>query len=149
MSCSHSQGLWVGENLGPTIRKSEFKDVKLFAGDDQRYTFPWWFNQMNRGFPNATDYIDGYAVHWYWDVFTTPSLLDLTYQQYPDKIILNTESCLGDKPFDVHGPILGSWERGESYINGIFQVRNRLVLSFSYYKKFSISGFATLGEWLD
>ncbi|XP_053694692.1 lysosomal acid glucosylceramidase-like [Sabethes cyaneus] len=116
-----SQGKWVGENLGPTLRSSAFRDVKLFAGDDQRYTFPWWFSQMNQGHPNATQYLDGLAVHWYWDGVTPPGLLDQAAHLYPDKLIFNTEASLGDKPFQTHGPILGSWDRAESYITYILQ----------------------------
>ncbi|XP_055586889.1 lysosomal acid glucosylceramidase [Uranotaenia lowii] len=116
-----NQGKWVGENLGPTLSNSAFKDVKLFAGDDQRYTFPWWFNEMDKGHPNATKYLDGLAVHWYWDGITPASLLDKTVEQYPGKLLFNTEASLGDKPFDTHGPILGSWDRAESYIKYILQ----------------------------
>ncbi|XP_062540118.1 lysosomal acid glucosylceramidase [Armigeres subalbatus] len=116
-----NQGKWVGENLGPALRNSEFKNVKLFAGDDQRYTFPWWFSQMDQGHPNATQYVDGLAVHWYWDGVTPPELLDQALNLYPDKLIFNTEASLGDKPFQTHGPILGSWARAESYITSIMQ----------------------------
>ncbi|KAL1395171.1 hypothetical protein pipiens_011440 [Culex pipiens pipiens] len=115
------QGKWVGENLGPALRNSAFKDVKLFAGDDQRYTFPWWFSQMDQGHPNATQYLDGLAVHWYWDGVTPAALLDQAAKQYPDKLLFNTEASLGDKPFQTHGPILGSWDRAESYITYILQ----------------------------
>lgn len=31
-------------NLGPTIRNSTFKDVKIITGDDQRLTLPYWAN---------------------------------------------------------------------------------------------------------
>ncbi|XP_065074238.1 lysosomal acid glucosylceramidase [Ochlerotatus camptorhynchus] len=115
------QGKWVGNNLGPALRNSEFKDVKLFAGDDQRYTFPWWFSQMDQGHPNATQYVDGLAVHWYWDGVTPPGLLDQAASLYPGKLIFNTEASLGDKPFQTHRPILGSWDRAESYITYIMQ----------------------------
>lgn len=103
------------------IQNSEFHDVKLFAGDDQRYTFPWWFDRMLRGSSKAMDYISGLAVHWYWDKFVPATLLDEAHEKYPDKIILNTESCDGDKPFQTHGPELGSWERAEKYSLAIIQ----------------------------
>lgn len=47
--------------------------------------------------------------------------LDYTANLYPDKIILNTESCIGDKPLQFHGPILGSWIRATIYIDALFQ----------------------------
>lgn len=40
------QGIWVAKYLGPKLKESNFRDVLLFAGDDQRYTFPWWFDEV-------------------------------------------------------------------------------------------------------
>lgn len=117
-----NQGRWIANNLGPTLKKSELiRDVKIFAGDDQRYTFPWWFDGMKRGASNALDFISGFAMHWYWDQFIPAEVLDQTHEQFPDKILLNTESCLGDKPLQTHGPILGSWDRAEEYAIRIIQ----------------------------
>lgn len=116
-----NQGKWIGENLGPALNNSGFHDVKLFSGDDQRYTFPWWFDRLKRYAPNAMDYVSGLAVHWYWDRMIPPILLDKAHDKYPDKIILNTESCVGDKPYEHHGPVLGSWERAEKYALSVIQ----------------------------
>uniref|UniRef100_A0A182IUS7 Glucosylceramidase n=1 Tax=Anopheles atroparvus TaxID=41427 RepID=A0A182IUS7_ANOAO len=115
------QGRWVGQYLGPTLRKSSVGAVKLFGCDDQRYTFPWWFKLMDQGDENATRYLDGLAVHWYWDGIAPPALLDQTAASYPGKWIFNTEASLGDKPLQQHRPILGSWERAESYILYVLQ----------------------------
>lgn len=103
--------------MGPLLRNSSFKNVKLMAGDDQRFVMPWWFkqvkqfvdylkmrievnrqksHQMQEAHPESVKYLDGFAVHWYWDVIALPSLLDKTHRLYPDKFILNTESCLGN-----------------------------------------------------
>ncbi|XP_017490656.1 PREDICTED: putative glucosylceramidase 3, partial [Rhagoletis zephyria] len=107
--------VWLNDFLGPTIRKSKFKDILIFGNDDQRYSFPAWFKDMNRTRLGVLDYLDGLAVHWYWDEMFAPTLIDLTAQLLPGKIVLNTESCIGDKPWQTHGPELGSWERGEMY----------------------------------
>lgn len=115
------QGKWLGENFGPTLNNSEFSHVKLFAGDDQRYTYPWWFDRMKTGAANALDFLSGLAVHWYWDRYVPAQVLDVTHSKYPDKILLNTESCVGDKPLETHGPVLGSWSRGEKYALAIIQ----------------------------
>ncbi|XP_053667414.1 lysosomal acid glucosylceramidase [Anopheles marshallii] len=115
------QGRWVGQHLGPALKNSPVSDVKLFGCDDQRYTFPWWFTLMDQGHPNATSYLDGLAVHWYWDGVAPAALLDQTAARYPDKWIFNTEASLGDKPLQQHRPILGSWERAESYILYVMQ----------------------------
>lgn len=50
---------------------------------------------MKAAHPKSLDYLDGFAVHWYWDKIVPPSLLDKTKEKYPDKLIINTESCLG------------------------------------------------------
>ncbi|XP_018793952.1 PREDICTED: glucosylceramidase-like [Bactrocera latifrons] len=76
-------------------------------------------NQMNRTRPGVLNYLDGLAVHWYWDEMFAPNLVDLTVAQLPGKIVLNTESSIGDKPWQTHGPELGSWERGEQYARDI------------------------------
>ncbi|KAG4067248.1 hypothetical protein HA402_000239 [Bradysia odoriphaga] len=110
-----TQGKWVGDHLGPLLRNSSFRNVKLLGGDDQRYVMPVWYEEMQGAHSEAIKYLDGFAVHWYWDNIAPPSLLDKTHKLFPDKFILNTESCLGDKPLTVHGPILGSWERAEQY----------------------------------
>lgn len=41
------QGIWLKENLGPIIRNSEFKDLKILGPDDQRYVLPLWFNLVS------------------------------------------------------------------------------------------------------
>lgn len=50
---------------------------------------------MQAAHPESVKYLDGFAVHWYWDDIAPPSLLDQTHEKFPDKFILNTESCLG------------------------------------------------------
>jgi len=115
------QGKFVGDHLGPTIRNSKFKDLKLFSNDDQRYTLAWWFKTMEKSHNQSLSYIDGLAVHWYWDRMIPPTLLDEHHRKYPDMLIFNTESSLGDKPWESSSPILGSWRRAEKYIEGIME----------------------------
>lgn len=51
---------------------------------------------MEEAHPESVDtYLDGFAVHWYWDDIAPPRFLDDTNALYPDKFILNTESCIG------------------------------------------------------
>lgn len=104
------------------LNASELRDVKLFVGDDQRYTLPIWPDQMIRGAKNVMDFVDGFAVHFYVDRFVPPFLLDLTHKKYPNKILLNTESSFGSIPGDGgRWPILGSWERAQKFALGIIQ----------------------------
>ncbi|CAO1436681.1 unnamed protein product [Diamesa hyperborea] len=123
----NTQGKWVGNNLGPAMKSSSFANVKLLAGDDQRYTFPWWFNQMNDEHSDALKYVDGLAVHWYWDAFIPPSLLDQANERFPDKFIISTEACPGDKPWQINGPVLGYWSRGAEYAMDIIEDLNHWV----------------------
>lgn len=116
-----NQGKWVGEHLGPMLHNSEFRNVRLFVGDDQRYTIPQWVDRMKHGSPNAIDFISGIAFHWYADKFVPPFFIDIAHKKYPNMILLNTESTLGDKPWETHRPILGSWSRAEAYALGIIQ----------------------------
>lgn len=117
-----NQGRWVGENLGPALRKSPTVfNVKLLAGDDQRYTFPWWFERMYDANPDVAQYIDGLAVHWYTDSYGGSNLLDLAAEKFPGKFIIATEACSGSNPWDVHKPLLGFWQRSEDYILDVME----------------------------
>lgn len=116
------QSTWIRENLGPTIRNSKYKDLKIMALDDQRFFLPWWPNMLLKN--NLTkNYIDGIAVHWYWDQIFPANLLTETHSNFPDKFILATEACVGDK-FYQKKVILGSWHRGEMYASDIIDDLN-------------------------
>ncbi|XP_050353513.1 lysosomal acid glucosylceramidase-like isoform X2 [Nymphalis io] len=117
-------GEWILNNLGPTIRKSAFKDLKLLAGDDQRATIPYWFNVMFSRYPKALDYIDGIAVHYYTDKFVPAAVFKAVTLTHPDKIILSTEACEGSFPWQKEKVLLGSWDRAKSYIEDILEDLN-------------------------
>lgn len=122
------QGRWLGENLGPSIKKSpKISNTKILAGDDQRYTFPWWFDKMYSGSPDVSQYIDGLAVHWYADRYEDASIFDVTLDKLPGKFIINTEACSGDKPWEDHTPILGWWPRAEDYALDMIEDLNHQV----------------------
>lgn len=107
---------YVAENLGPTIRKSEeFKDIQILTGDDQRITFSWYYEEMQKFHPASMDYVDGFAVHSYMDNFSSSQSLNWTLKKFPDKYILYSESSAGGIPNDPPGPELGSWERAVDY----------------------------------
>ena len=77
---------------------------------------------MKKSRPDSVDYLDGLAVHWYWDEMVGPeNTMDKAREEMPDKIILTTESCIGDKPWQKAGIVLGSWERGEKYARAFLQ----------------------------
>ncbi|XP_053617694.1 putative glucosylceramidase 3 [Plodia interpunctella] len=114
-------GKWISQNLGPTIRKSKYRNVKILAVDDQRPTILIWFNKMVQEHPEAEKYIDGIAVHWYLDKITPPSILKHTAETYPDKFLIGTEACSGANPTDVMKVALGSWKRAVDYAKDIIE----------------------------
>lgn len=123
-----NQGRWLGNNLGPSLRQSPTAfNVKILAGDDQRYTFPWWFDRMYEESPDVANYIDGFAVHWYADKYQSPKVLDDAAEKFPGKFIIATEACSGDKPWDIHKPVLGFWGRCEDYVIDIIEDLNHQV----------------------
>lgn len=122
---AEEQGKWLNDHLHPMLADSDMHDVKLLIGDDQRYTLPWWPERMNKATNNnVMKYVAGIGVHWYWDRFVPPTLLDRTHEDFPDHFILTTESCIGDKPGETHGPLLGSWSRAEQYATYMIQNLN-------------------------
>lgn len=92
---------------------------------------------------DASQYVAGIAVHWYFDVLVSPSYLDETHDFYPELPIINTEasknaikhlkysaayfqwinfSGIIPTPEDPEPVALGSWSRAETYASGIIQV---------------------------
>ncbi|XP_068893830.1 lysosomal acid glucosylceramidase-like isoform X2 [Tenebrio molitor] len=116
---------WIRCNLSPTIRNSSHSAIKIITLDDQRFFLPWFVNIV---FKHRTtrDYVDGIAVHWYYDTTFPPSLLRKTHENFPEKFVLATEACLGNKPGqkDVD---LGSWQRGERYAANIIEDVNHWI----------------------
>lgn len=45
---------------------------------------------------DASQYVDGTAVHWYDDDNTGPEVMDQLHDLFPDKFILYTEACDGE-----------------------------------------------------
>lgn len=85
---------WIANNLGPSIAASQSNQTKILIIDDQRINFPWYADQI---FENelAKNYTAIIAVHFYWDKFTSASVLSVTHERHPDKDILMTEACVG------------------------------------------------------
>jgi len=53
-------------------------------------------------------------------------LLDKTNSAFPDKFIISTEACFTKQLWEKNVVHLGSWSRGEQYLENIIDV------SFSY-----------------
>ncbi|XP_072384328.1 lysosomal acid glucosylceramidase-like isoform X1 [Diabrotica undecimpunctata] len=110
---------WVANNLGPTIRDSNYSNIKIVTLDDQRIFLPMFIDDMLAN-PATRQYVDGIGVHWYFDKFIPTTVLDITHDHHPDKFLLGTEACRGELPWEPK-VVLGSWERGEDYATGIVE----------------------------
>ncbi|XP_050353713.1 putative glucosylceramidase 3 [Nymphalis io] len=110
-------------NLGPTIRNCSVKDIRIMAADDQRFTLPTLFDDISK-IDGVLDYIDGVAVHFYYDETTHPAILARLSKKHPDKFILSTEACAGYLPTDKLKVDLGSWKRAKTYIKDILENLN-------------------------
>ncbi|KAL4711795.1 hypothetical protein ACJJTC_005964 [Scirpophaga incertulas] len=140
---AETMGEWIANNLGPTIRNSQFKDLKILGVDDQRYTilsiaikfsddhsqkaYIYLYSQMIREVPAALDYLDGIALHYYANRFIPPSVLTHITKEHPTKFMISTEACEGSFPWqkDV---VLGAWDRATRYTEDIMQVSSTNLL---------------------
>ncbi|KAJ8927687.1 hypothetical protein NQ314_019823 [Rhamnusium bicolor] len=86
------QNKWIKENLGPSLRESVHKDIKILIHDDDRLTVPYVVPLMLND-ETTLKYIDGVALHWYWDAQVPPDVLSLTKSNRKDVFLLSTESC--------------------------------------------------------
>ncbi|KAK8392735.1 hypothetical protein O3P69_014875 [Scylla paramamosain] len=122
---AEQQRKWVAGNLGPALREGGYGDVVLMIMDDQRINLPSW-PQVVLGDPEAAQYVQGIALHWYMDKYFTPEVLTETHELFPDYFILGTEACEGDGPLEVD-VVPGSWERLEAYARDIIVDVNHWV----------------------
>ncbi|XP_063230493.1 lysosomal acid glucosylceramidase-like [Bacillus rossius redtenbacheri] len=109
---------WIAQHLGPTLHKGGYDYLKLMILDDNRLVLPKWAETV-LGKKTARDYVSGVAVHFYADAYFSPSILNQTHNEFPDKFILYTEAC------DLHKIVtsdLGNWEKGENYGKSILEV---------------------------
>lgn len=125
-----SMGRWIIMNLGPTIRNSTFKDVKIITGDDQRLTLPYWANVLVAEHPKVLEYVDGIAVHYYTDFLTPASILSEVAKSFPNKFIIATEACEGSIPILEKHVDVGSWVRAKKYAIDIIDDINHDVVGW-------------------
>ncbi|KAG7163600.1 Lysosomal acid glucosylceramidase-like 1, partial [Homarus americanus] len=119
---------WIKDSLGPTLKAAGLSELKIMVGDEVRIQLPEISKTILTD-PEAAQYVDGLAVHWYSDNNCSPDLLDQIQQLYPDKFILYTESCIvpGMKLWNDPGleaVVLGSWSRADSYATSIIESVN-------------------------
>ncbi|XP_037073434.1 lysosomal acid glucosylceramidase-like [Pollicipes pollicipes] len=123
---AETQGSWVRDNLGPTLRASAFNATKVMILDDQREMLPAWADVVLADEETAS-YVDGIAIHWYGDPFFPASALTATHDRHPNKFLLNTEACEGSYPWEPQKVELGSWRRAQTYAADIIRDLNHWV----------------------
>ncbi len=128
---STTQRDWIVEFLGPKLEQNGYADLKLMILDDQRPLAPKWAREVFSD-ERALKYVSGIGIHWYADdVLPLPFALDQAHDEFPDKFLLYTEACNGDKPWDTEKVMLGDWDRGEKYIHNIIEDLNHWVVGWT------------------
>ncbi|CAH0546585.1 unnamed protein product [Brassicogethes aeneus] len=108
---------WIAKHLGPTIRNSTFKDLKIIVHDDSRQTLPLLPLTIEN--EDVIQFIDGVGVHWYLDDLLPTSWLKYTKSSKKELFLLGTEACNGYRHINSKSVELGSWHRAENYIKNI------------------------------
>lgn len=112
---------FVNKDLGPTLAKFGYSDVKLMMLDDARIFVQGWADTMLSD-PQTAKYISGIALHWYNEQLTSPNKLTAVHNKFPSHFLLNTEACTGwIGPSSERGVHLGEWSRGNKYSHSIIE----------------------------
>lgn len=99
---------WIAQDLGPAVKSSKHAAVQIHTFDDNRDTLQAWLSEINTSAADALSYVSAIGVHGYFDKVTSPTILDETKAQFPEKSILYTEMCFGvTGPLSTTGPTLG------------------------------------------
>ncbi|XP_032527246.2 lysosomal acid glucosylceramidase-like [Danaus plexippus] len=117
-------GAFISKYLGPTLRNCSAEGIKLLTIDDQRGLIPLFSALFSIIAPEAIEYVDGFALHSYFNKITPPSMSTFLLKQFPDKFALVTEYCAGSSPSDEPKVDLGSWARAKDYVQDILENLN-------------------------
>ncbi|CAL4125525.1 unnamed protein product, partial [Meganyctiphanes norvegica] len=120
------QAEWIGHYLGPVLNKRGHEHIKIMILDDNRLFLPKWADVVMSN-PVAASYVYGIAVHWYTDWLVPPTVLDLTHTRHPELLMLYTEACTGQWPWQPLKVVLGYWPRAESYAADILENLNHWI----------------------
>eukprot|EP00095_Tigriopus_kingsejongensis_P004043 maker-scaffold5_size1054832-snap-gene-5.13 protein:Tk04043 transcript:maker-scaffold5_size1054832-snap-gene-5.13-mRNA-1 annotation:"hypothetical protein LOTGIDRAFT_158016" len=121
---------FIVDHLGPALETGGYGDLKLMIVDDQRTFVDGWGQEILAD-PRADAYVDGVGVHWYADDTQIPAVLDLFHQLHPSKFILYTEACNGFGDDVLEAVSLGSWRRGEKYLDNIIEDLNHWAVGWT------------------
>lgn len=115
MSWSPSeQAKWINENLGPTLKKSNYSHVEIHGIDDGRDMIQHWIREMQKSHPKSLDYLSAFNLHAYFDHEAKSDILDAVQNEFPHKELWYTEMSFGVVNASTNpGPQLGCWERAQ------------------------------------
>ena len=71
---------FIGEDLGPALKKFNYSDVKLMMFDDNRFHVEEWADTI-LGDKLAAPYVSGFAVHWYSENASNPEVLTTMHKK--------------------------------------------------------------------
>jgi len=96
---------YIRDHLGPTLRGAGL-DTRIWIYDQNREAEMLEWADTILGDPEAAQYVDGTAVHWYQSTNDIgAAALDTVHQRYPEKAILHSEGCIDamgdDEPIGV------------------------------------------------
>ena len=114
---------FLKQDLYPAIdayNSDRSSPVEIILLDDQRVQLPWWVEIVMEEGNDQLENINTIGMHWYWDDYIPPRVLDMTRRKYPDKLLLGTEAC-NKLNGQSATEFLGSWEHGENYSKSILQ----------------------------
>ncbi|KAG8240705.1 hypothetical protein J6590_103615, partial [Homalodisca vitripennis] len=120
------QRLWLKEHLKPLLLASNFSNVKFVALDDARVFAPYWLSRFAED-PEVYQYLDGVALHWYFDWLSSPSILTGLHQDFPDKMIMYTESSINFEPISKY---LGPWIVAATYSYNLIENLNHWAQTY-------------------
>ena len=85
---------FVQNNLGPTLERKGWKDIKILGYDQNRAGLPEWVDEMYRD-EKSSKYFAGTAIHWYESTYEYFSeLLQYAHNKAPNKYLIQTEACV-------------------------------------------------------
>ncbi|KAG8304354.1 hypothetical protein J6590_057986 [Homalodisca vitripennis] len=121
---------WTKTYLGPMLKASPFKSVKLLSLDDERPFLNWWADRLYVD-KEVAQFVDGIALHWYFDNAKSIVELEGFNTKYPDKIMVYTESSINSFQSSGGGSVnLGDWSRALRYINNVYQNLDHWVMGY-------------------
>ncbi len=91
-----SQRDFIKDHLGPRLQSSSHADTGILIYDQNRDGLEEWTDTI-LGDPEAAEFVEGIAVHWYSSTFKVhEEVFDRVNAKFPAYPIIHTEGCIDD-----------------------------------------------------